>query len=75
MGVMRTLTINGVTYNVVPIVPAARVTLVASAWLDEGERYSQVVAIPGVTASTKVDLQPTADQLAEFHHKVLGFVA
>lgn len=75
MGIMRTLTINGVKYNVVPSVPASSVTLLASAWEGSGHEYSQVVKIPGVTAHTKVDLQPTSKQLVEFHDKVLGFVA
>lgn len=75
MGILKTLTINGVTYNVTPVVPASSVTLLASAWKGDGDSYSQVVNIPGVTANTKVDLQPTSDQLVEFHYKVLAFVA
>ncbi len=75
MSVMKTLTINGVTYDVVPVVPAKSVTLLASAWVTDGEIHSQVVAVPGVSVHTKVDLQPTSEQLAEFHYKVLAFVA
>lgn len=75
MGIMRTLTINGVKYDVIPVVPATSVTLLANAWVGDGGAYSQVVAIPGITPNTKVDLQPTSEQLAEFHHKVLAFVA
>lgn len=75
MGTLKTLTINGVTYEVASIVPADSVTLLESAWVGEGPAYSQVVEVIGATAHTKVDLQPTADQLAEFHHKVLAFVA
>ena len=75
MGILKTLTINGTTYSVTPVVPASSVTLLASAWVGDGESYSQVVAIPEVTAHTKIDLQPTSDQLAEFHYKVLSFVA
>ena len=75
MGVMRTLTINGSQYNVVPIVPVTSVTLLASSWVSDGDAHSQVVELAGVTAHTKVDLQPTVEQLREFHHKVLGFVA
>lgn len=74
MGIMKTLTINGVTYDVVPVSPAQRVTLLANAWVTDGERHSQVVTVPGVTVSTKVDLQPTPEQLDEFHYKVLAFV-
>lgn len=74
MGQMRTLTINGEKYDIVPVVPASSVTLLASAWVADGDKYSQVVEVSGVTAHTKVDLQPTAEQLEEFHYKVLAFV-
>lgn len=75
MGVMKTLTINGTTYSVVPIVPALSVTLLANEWVKEGDTYSQVVGVEGVTSHSKVDLQPTPEQLEEFHYKVLAFVA
>jgi hypothetical protein len=75
MGQLKTLTVNGVTYEVIPVVPATSVTLLAKSWVGSGTSYSQVVEVPGVTPTTKVDLQPTAEQLAEFHHKVLAFVA
>lgn len=75
MATMKTLTINGVTYNVSPVVPVSSVTLFASAWEGSGDAYSQVVEIPEVTPYTKVDLQPTSEQLEEFHYKVLAFVA
>lgn len=75
MGMMRTLTINGTKYDVVPVVPAASITLLAEAWVSSGDVHSQVVEIPDVTPHTKVDLQPTAEQLEEFHYKVLAFVA
>ena len=74
MGQMRTLTINGEKYDIVPVVPASSVTLLASAWVNDGDKHSQVVEVSGVTAHTKVDLQPTAEQLEEFHYKVLAFV-
>lgn len=73
MGIMRTLTINGETYSVTPVVPTTSVTLLANAWVYDGDYYSQIVEVPGVTAHTKVDLQPTPEQLVEFHNKVLGF--
>ena len=75
MAVMKTLSVNGVTYTVTPSVPVSSVTLLASAWEDNGGAYSQVVVIPGVTAYTKVDLQPTPEQLEIFYTKALGFVA
>ena len=75
MGMMRTLTINGKTYGITSVVPASSVTLLADRWVSDGDVYSQVVEVQGVTSYSKVDLQPTPAQLAEFHHKVLGFVA
>lgn len=72
---MKTLTINGTTYSVSPVVPASSVTLFANKWVGDGDVYSQVVAVPGVTARSKVDLQPTSEQLEEFHYKTLAFVA
>lgn len=75
MSRLKTLTVNGRTYDVVSVAPAASVTLRANSWRGSGTSYSQVVAISDVTSSTKVDLQPTADQLAEFHHAVLALVA
>lgn len=72
---LKTLTVNGVTYKATNTVPTDSVTLLASDWKGDGEVYSQVVEVPGVTAHTKVDLQPTSEQLAEFHYKILAFVA
>lgn len=72
---LKTLTINGKTFTVTPVVPTSTVTLLASAWEGEGDKYSQVVEIPEVTSHTKVDLQLTSDQAVAFHPKVLGFVA
>jgi hypothetical protein len=75
MGILKTLTVNGTTYNVTPVVPANSITLLATAWTGNGGSYSQVVEIPGVTAHTKVDLQLTSEQHREFLDKVLTFVA
>ena len=57
--------------------PAARlseVTLLASAWVGANSPYSQVVTIDGITEYSKVDLLPSVEQLAIFHHKDLAFV-
>ena len=75
MAILKTLTVNGVTYSVTPVVPASSITLLASAWEGNGDDYSQVVVVPGVTPQTKIDLQPSSEQLVEFHYKVLAFVA
>ena len=75
MSRLRTLTINDSKYNVVPVAPVTSVTLYAGDWEGDGDTFSQVANLPGVKVNTKVDLQPTVEQLQEFHHRVLGFVA
>lgn len=50
------------------------VTLLASAWEGEKSPYSQVVSIDGITEYSKVDLQPSVEQLTIFHQKDLAFV-
>ena len=75
MGMLKTLTINGTTYKVAPVVPADSVTLLASAWEGGEGAYSQIVEVLGVTANTKVDFQITPEQLAEFYDKDLAFTA
>ena len=52
----------------------SEVTLLASAWVVEGTRYSQVVEIDGVTEYSQVDLKPSIEQLDIFHDKDLAFV-
>lgn len=50
------------------------VTLLASNWEGSESPYSQVVDIEGVTKNSKVDLQPSVEQLEIFHQKDLAFV-
>ena len=73
MAIMKTLTINGITYRVVPLVTPSTVTLLASAWVAEGKRYYQVVDIPGVTNRSRVDLKPSVEQLEIFYEKDVTF--
>ena len=76
MAVMRTLTLNGVTYRVESPVPATTtITLKAADWLGDASPYSQVVPLADVTSMTKVDLQPTIDQLHMLHAHPVGFCA
>lgn len=51
------------------------VTLYAANWTGSESPYSQVVNIYGITQRSKVDLQPSTEQLAIFHEKDLAFVA
>lgn len=73
MAQMKTLTINGTKFTVVTPVPVTSITLLASNWVGNSSPYSQVVAIPNVTPYTKVDLQPSSEQIAIFHHKDIAF--
>ena len=53
----------------------AYIDLLASKWQGSESLYSQVVSIPGVTANSKVDLNPSIEQLSIFHQKDIAFVA
>ncbi len=50
------------------------VTLPAANWAGEGNLYSQVVSIEGVTENSQVDLTPDVEQLVVFYEKDLTFV-
>ncbi len=57
------------------ITRTATITLYASKWVsDSDKQYSQVVAIADVTSHSKIDLQPTPEQLVIFHEKDASFV-
>lgn len=50
--------------GVVPVLPRiATISLPAASWTGSSEPYSQVVEINTVTTATKVDLQPSAQQI------------
>lgn len=50
------------------------ITLYASNWEGEASPYSQVVNISGVTNNSKIDINPTVEQLSIFHSKDIAFV-
>lgn len=50
------------------------VELLASAWEGDASPYSQVVIIDGTTENSKVDLNPSVEQLDIFHKKDIAFV-
>lgn len=70
-----TATISGLSYLTVSSSPArvSSVTLYASAWAGSEGHYGQIVNIEGVTKNSKVDLQPTVEQLKIFHEKDIAF--
>lgn len=51
------------------------VTLFAENWVGDTSPYTQVVDIDGATQYSKIDLQPSVEQLDIFHQKELAFVA
>ena len=76
MSVMRTLTLNGVTYRVESAIPTTTtITLKEDGWLGDASPYAQGVPLGDVTSRTKVDLQPTVDQLHMLHSRPVGFCA
>jgi hypothetical protein len=52
----------------------SEITLLAAAWVGDDSPYSQVVTIDKVTKNSKIDLQPSVEQLVAFHDKDLAFV-
>lgn len=74
MAMLKTLTVNGVTYEVASPVPVHNVILLASAWTGGNNLYSQVVVIPGITENSQVNLTPSVEQMTVFYEKDLSFV-
>lgn len=55
--------------GIIPVLPRiATITLAASAWTGGSEPYSQVVEINTVTSASKIDLQPTAQQIVSLQN-------
>lgn len=50
------------------------VTLFADRWYGTTSPYSQVVSVAGATKNSKIDLNPTEEQLRIFHNKDIAFV-
>ena len=50
------------------------INLYASKWVKVGDRYAQAVSIAGATPYSKVDLQPSAEQMVIFYEKDIAFV-
>lgn len=71
MAVLKTLTINGVTYTVAPLI--SNVLLRADAWEGSDGAYYQVVDVPGVTSNSKVNLQLGPDQVMSLSDQDIYF--
>ena len=75
MGVMKTLTINGVTYHVATSFRMVNIILAASAWENIGDNlYCQMVMIAGITENSQINLTPSLEQLVIFYEKDITFV-
>ena len=56
------------------LVKTVSISLYASKWLENDGKYSQSVSIANVTPYSKIDLQPSVEQLAIFYEKDIAFV-
>jgi hypothetical protein len=62
--------------GVIPLLPRiATVTLPASGWTGSTNPYSQVVVVNGVTVNSKLDLQPTAQQIVSLQNEDIALMA
>lgn len=65
--------VNGVAGIASAPTRLVEVFLPASNWVGDESPYSQVVTIDKVTEYSKVDLQPSVEQLDVFHDKDIAF--
>ena len=56
------------------LVKTSYITLYASKWVPHENGYVQAIAVDDATKYSKVDLQPSAEQLAIFYEKDIAFV-
>lgn len=58
------------------LVKTVTINLLASNWVSGSDnQHSQIITIADTTPYSKIDLQPTAEQLTVFHEKDIAFVA
>ena len=76
MAVMKSLTLNGTTYDIAAggsATTAKTVTLYGDKWTSEDEyQHYQVVPLEGVTTKTRVEIQPTPELLQVLYIVSLG---
>ena len=71
----NTLTLEQLIKKVISQVnKISTVTLPSNGWVGEASPYYQVVNITGTTENSKIDLNPTVEQLNIFHEKDITFV-
>lgn len=61
--------------GVIPMLPrVATISLPASAWAGNSEPYSQAIEIATVTVSSKIDLQPSAQQIVDLQNAEISLM-
>lgn len=61
--------------GVVPILPRiATITLTASGWVGSSNPWSQAVTVNGVSVNSKLDLQPTAQQIVSLQDEEISLM-
>lgn len=61
--------------GIVPVLPrVSTISLATSAWTGNSELYSQVVSVNTVTSATKIDLQPTAQQIVNLQNEEISLM-
>ncbi len=60
--------------GIIPSIKISSVTLYADQWVGEASPYSQSVEISGATINSKINLNPTVEQLNIFYNKDISFV-
>lgn len=62
--------------GVIPVLPRiSTITLYADSWTGAANPYSQPVSINTVTSATKIDLQPTAQQIVALQNADIALMA
>ena len=73
--ILRPITDKIASLTAKSIVKTVMISLPSTAWVTDSEnQYSQIVDVAGATQFSKVDLQPTPEQLAIFYKKDVTFV-
>lgn len=73
----QSLNVEFNTFQAVKMTQIPRVvniSLLAEAWVGETSPYSQTIEVLNATEYSKVDLQPSVEQLEVFHEKDLTFL-
>jgi hypothetical protein len=70
----REINVENEMYTNTSAVQIAYVDLLASYWHGTESPYAQTLVIDGTTENSKIDLNPSVDQLVKFYEKDIAFV-